>query len=67
MGCGLAGSLLVLEATLGGLLKAADVALNSGGKATVIRDEAQDRCCIRGTLWTEPLAHVVFPFPGDRC
>jgi hypothetical protein len=33
MGCGVAGGLLVLEITLGGLLKAADVALHSGGKA----------------------------------
>jgi hypothetical protein len=67
MGCGLAGSLLVLKATIGGLLKAADVALNSGGEATVIRDEAQDRCCIRRTLWTEPLAHVALPFLSDCC
>jgi hypothetical protein len=33
MGCGLAGRLLVFETVLGGLLEAADVALNSGGEA----------------------------------
>ena len=62
MGCGLAGSLLVLESTIGGLLEAADVALNSGGETTIMRGEAQDGCCIAGTLWTEPLAHVALPF-----
>jgi hypothetical protein len=63
MGCCLPGGLLVLEATIGGLLEAADVALNSGGEATIIRGEAQDRCCIAGTLWTEPLTHVALAFP----
>jgi hypothetical protein len=65
MDCGLAGGLLVFETTIGGLLEAADVALNSGGEATIIRGEAQDGCCIAGTLWTEPLAHVALPFPSD--
>jgi len=40
VGCGIAGGLLVLEATISGLLEAANVALNSGGEATIIRDEA---------------------------
>jgi hypothetical protein len=60
MGCGLAGTLLVLKATIGGLLEAADVALNSGGEAPITRCEAQDGCCIAGALWTEPLAHMAF-------
>jgi hypothetical protein len=64
MGCGLAGSLLVLETILGGLLEAADVALNSGGETTIMRGEAQDRCCVAGTLWTEPLAHVASLSPA---
>ncbi|WP_040638596.1 hypothetical protein [Microvirga lotononidis] len=62
MGCGLTGGLLILEATISGLLKAADMALNSGGEATIIRNEAQDGCCIAGTLWTDPLAHVAPSF-----
>jgi hypothetical protein len=67
MDCGLAGSLLVLETTLGGLLEAADVALNSGGETTISRGEAQDGCCIAGTLWTEPLVHAALPFPSECC
>jgi hypothetical protein len=67
MDCGLSGSLLVLEATISRLLEAADVALNSGGKPTMMRGEAQDGCCIAGTLWTEPLAHAALPFPSDCC
>jgi hypothetical protein len=63
--CGLAGSLLVLETTIGGLLEAADVALNSGGETTIIRNDAEDGCCVAGTLWTEPLAHVALPFSSD--
>ena len=63
MGCGLAGGPLVLEAAIGDHLEAADVALDSGGEATIIRGEAQDRCCIAGTLWTEPLTHVALAFP----
>jgi len=66
MDCGLAGGLLVLETTISRLLKAADVALNSGGEATIIRGEAQDGCCIAGTLWAESLAHAVLPF-SDNC
>jgi hypothetical protein len=50
MGGGLRGGLLVLETTLSGLLEAADMALNSGGEAPIIRGEAQDRGCIAGTL-----------------
>jgi hypothetical protein len=65
MSCGLPGSLLVLEAMIGRLFEAADVALNSGGKGAIIRGEAQDGCCIAGALWTEPLAHMAFPFPSD--
>jgi len=65
MDCSLAGGLLVLKVASNGLLEAADVALNSGSKTTIIRGEAQDRCCITGTLWTEPLAHVALPFPSD--
>ena len=65
MGCGLAGGLLVLETTIGGLFKAADVALNSGGEATIIDDEAQDGRCIAGAKWTEPLTHVALPFRSD--
>ncbi len=65
MGCGLAGGLLVLEVTISGLFEAADVALNSGGEAPVIRGEAQDRGCIAGTLWTEPLAHVALPLLSE--
>ena len=61
MGGGLAGSLLVLESTLGGLLEAADVALNRGGEAPIIRGKAQDRCCIAGTLGTQSLAHLALP------
>jgi hypothetical protein len=57
--------LLVLKATIGGLLEAADVALDSGGEATTIRGEAQDGCCIAGTLWTEPLAHLALPSFAD--
>jgi hypothetical protein len=67
MDCGLSGSLLVLETTISRLLEAADVALNSGGKPTMMRGEAQDGCCIAGTLWTEPLAHAALPFPSDCC
>jgi hypothetical protein len=67
VGCGLAGSLLVLVATIGGLLEAADVALNSGGEATIARDEAQDGCCVAGTPWAEPLAHLAPPFSSDCC
>lgn len=67
MGCGLAGSLLVLETTIGGLLEAADVALDSGGEATIARGEAQDGCCVAGTLWTQSLAHAALPFPSDCC
>ena len=52
MGSGLAGGLLVLEAALGGLLKAADVALNSGGEATITYGETQDGCCIAGAMRT---------------
>jgi hypothetical protein len=62
---GLAGSLLVLETTIGGLLEAADVALNSGGETNIIRNDAEDGCCVAGTLWTEPLAHVALPFSSD--
>jgi hypothetical protein len=65
--CGLAGSLLVLETTIGGLLEAADVALNSGREAAIMRGEAQDGRCVAGTLWTEPLAHVALPFSSDCC
>jgi hypothetical protein len=65
MGCGLAGGLLVLEPTIGGLLEAADVALHSGGEAPFIRGEAQDGCYIAGTLWTEPLAHVALPLLSE--
>jgi hypothetical protein len=65
MDCGLAGGPLVLEATIGALLEAADVALNSGGEATIIRGEAQDGCCVARTLWAERLIHVAFPFPND--
>jgi hypothetical protein len=67
VGCGLAGGLLVLEAMIGGLFEAADMALNSSGETTIIRGEAQDRCCVAGTLWTEPLAHVALPFSSDCC
>ena len=42
IGCGLSGSLLVLETTLGRRLEATDVALNSGGEAPIIRGETQD-------------------------
>jgi hypothetical protein len=63
MGCGLAGGPLVLETFSGDRLEAADMALNSRGKATIIRGEAQNGCCVAGTLWAERLAHVVFPFP----
>jgi len=67
MGCSLAGGLLVRETTIGGLLEAADMALNSGGEAAIIRGEAQDRCCIAGTLWTQFLAHGALSFPSDCC
>jgi hypothetical protein len=67
MDCGLAGGLLVLEVTIGGLLEAADVALNSSGETPIIRGEAQDGCCIAGTLWAEPLAHAALPLPRDWC
>jgi hypothetical protein len=65
MGCGLAGGLLVLETAIGGLLEAADVALNSGGETTIIRGDAEDGCCVAGTLWTEPLANMALPFSSD--
>ena len=69
MDCGLTGGLLVLEATVSGLLEAADVALNSGSEATIIPSKAQDRCCIAGTLWTQSLRHVALPslhrWPAD--
>jgi hypothetical protein len=65
MDCSLSGSLLVLETTISRLLEAADVALNSGGKPTIMRGEAQDGCCIAGTLWTEPLAHLALPSFAD--
>ncbi len=65
MNCSLTGGLLVLEATISRLLKATNMALNSGSETTIIRGEAQDGCCIAGTLWTEPLAHVVLPFSND--
>jgi hypothetical protein len=65
MSCGLAGGPLVLESAIGDRLEAADVTLNSGGEATFIRGEAQDRCGVAGTLWAERLAHVAFPFPND--
>jgi len=65
MSSGLAGGLLVLEATTGGLLEAAHVALNSSGEATIIRGKAQDGCCIARTLWAEPLTHAALPFPSD--
>jgi hypothetical protein len=58
MSCRLVGGLLVLETMSGGILEATDVALNSGGETTIICGEAQDRCGVAGTLWTEPLAHV---------
>jgi hypothetical protein len=61
---GLASGLLVLEAMSAGLLEAADVALHSSGEAGVIGGEAQDRCGIAGTLWTEPLAHVAALSPA---
>jgi len=64
MGCGLAGGLLVLENAVSGLLEAADMALDSGGEAALIRREAQDRGCVAGTLWTEPLAHVASLSPA---
>ena len=67
LGCGLAGGLLVLETTLGGLFEGADVALNSGGEAAITRGEAQDGCCVAGTLWAEALAHAALPFSDDRC
>ena len=67
MDCGLTGGLLVFEATIGGLFKTADVALNSSGEATITRGEAQDGCRIAGTLWAEPLAHAALPFPSDCC
>jgi hypothetical protein len=47
---------------IGGLLEAADMALNSSGETTITRGEAQDGCCIAGALRTEPLAHVALPF-----
>jgi hypothetical protein len=62
MDCGLSSSLLVLEATIGRLFEAANVALNSGGETTIIPRKAQDGCCIAGALWAEPLAHAVVPF-----
>jgi hypothetical protein len=65
MGCGLAGGPLVLETPIGDRLEAADVALNSGGEAAFIRGEAQNGCCVAGTLWAERLAHVAFPFPSE--
>jgi hypothetical protein len=65
MDCGLSGSLLVLEATIGRLFEAANVALNSSGEATIIPSKAQDGCCIAGALWAEPLAHAVVPFPSN--
>jgi hypothetical protein len=64
MSCGLAGGLLVVKITIGGLLEPANVALNSSGETTIIRGEAQDRCCVAGTLWTEPLAHVASLSPA---
>ena len=48
MDCGLTGGLLVLEATVSGLLEAADVALNSGSEATIIPSKAQDRATSSG-------------------
>jgi hypothetical protein len=67
MVCGLAGGLLVLVATVSGLLEAADVALNSGSAATIGRGKAQDGCLIAGTLWTQSLRHVALPSPSDGC
>jgi hypothetical protein len=61
MGGGLRGGLLVLETTLSGLLEAADMALNSGGEAPIIRGEAQDRGCIAGTLGAQSLAQLALP------
>jgi hypothetical protein len=57
MDCSLAGALLVLKATLSGLLKAADMALNGGGEASVISSKAQDRCCIARALWAKVIVH----------
>ncbi len=65
MGCCLPGGLLVFESTIGGLLEAADVALNSGGETTIIRNDAEDGGCIAGTLWTEPLTHMALAFPSN--
>jgi hypothetical protein len=65
MGCGRTGGLLVLETTIGGLLEAADVALNSGSETTIIRGDAEDGCCVAGTLRTKPRAHAALPFLGD--
>jgi hypothetical protein len=67
MGCGVAGGLLVLDATISGLLEAADVALNSSGETTIIRGEARDGCCIAAALRTKPRSHVALPFLGDCC
>jgi len=64
MRCSLPSGLLILEAALGRLLESADVALNSGGEAPIIRGETQDRCGIAGALWTEPLAHVASLSPA---
>ncbi len=46
MDCSLAGGLLVLNATIGGLLEAADVALNSSTEAQVTRGKAKNGCCV---------------------
>jgi hypothetical protein len=62
MDCVIAGGLFVPEGAISGLLEAADVALNSGNKATFIRGEAQHGCCIAVTLWTESLVHAAHPF-----
>jgi hypothetical protein len=51
-----------LEAIIGDRLKAADVALNSGGEAAIIRSETQDGCCVARAPWTERLAHLGLPF-----
>jgi hypothetical protein len=60
VGCGLASGSRILEAIIGDRLKAADVALNSGGEATIIRSETQDGCCVARAPWAERLAHLAF-------
>jgi len=65
--CSLAGGLLVLKATLGGLLEAADMALNSSGEASVIGSKAQDRCCIARALWAKVIVHETSRFPRKFC